>query len=395
MSERADEEPIASSKGERRRRSKRVRKSPGGAGRNGRWGFWAFAVLGSVFAAVTTYVLVIYPVSDGPGAGREVTLTIDEGASLGATVDQLAAAGLVASPRLFALYARLSSSRFAPGEHLLTDDAGPVELVHRLERRGAASKAKIVIPEGFTRFDIARRLRAAHVASEARFLEATEDPALLKELGLEGAPSAEGYLFPATYELSRDADPRDLVRRLKSEFERRFALLERDHRLARAGLESTLGWTRREIVILASLVEKEAALDEERPLVASVFLNRLRDRAFRRKVLQCDPTAGYGCLLHKDLPSCAGYSGKITPAMNADPKNPYSTYAHEGLPPGPIANPGARSLQAVLSPANTRFLYFVARGEGRRHTFSETVEEHNAAVKDYRDRQRQRAGGEP
>ena len=92
---------------------------------------------------------------------------------------------------------------------------------------------------------------------------------------------------------------------------------------------------------MASLVEKEAAVDEERPIIASVFLNRLRDSTFKRKVLQCDPTAGYGCLVLRDkLPACAGYAGKITHAINMDPQNPYSTYTHEGLPPGPDRQPG-------------------------------------------------------
>jgi UPF0755 protein len=277
--------------------------------------------------------------------------------------------------------------KVAPGLHFLTDDIGPQELVRRLERLGGATKAKVVIPEGWNRFDIAKRLQALHVTSASSFLDATVDPALLRELGLDGG-SAEGFLFPATYDLPRDSDPRDVVRRLKSEFERRFAALEQNHRLGRANLEGSLGWTRREIVTLASMVEKEAAVDEERPIIASVFLNRLRDSSFKRKVLQCDPTSGYGCLIHRDrIPACAGYAGKITHAINSDPLNDYSTYVHEGLPPGPIANPGLKSLQAVLAPSSTRYLYFVAR-ENRRHAFSETLDEHNAAVKDLRDRSR-------
>src|SRR5262249_39453815 len=116
------------------------------------------------------------------------------------------------------------------------------------------------------------------------------------------------------------------------------------------------------------------------PVIAGVFLNRLRDPAFAPKLLQCDPTAGYGCLLMPDqIPSCTGYTGKITHAVVADPANPYNTYKHEGLPPGPIANPGARSLEAAMSARPTPYLYFVARGEGR-HTFSESYGSHAAAV---------------
>jgi UPF0755 protein len=256
---------------------------------------------------------------------------------------------------------------------------------------GHATKAKVVIPEGWNRFDIAKRLHSLHVTTQQGFVDATQDPALLRELALDTA-TAEGFLFPATYELPKDSDPKDVARRLKGEFDKRFSALDENHRLGRASLESQLGWTRNEIVTLASMVEKEAAVDEERPIIASVFLNRLRDPGFKPKVLQCDPTAGYGCLVLKDkVPACAGYAGKITRAVNHDPLNTYSTYVREGLPPGPIANPGIKSLTAVLAPASTKYLYFVAR-ENRRHAFSETLEEHNIAVKDLKERTQRGAG---
>jgi UPF0755 protein len=370
---------------ERRRRRKRVPSDK--AEREPRsLVSWVAAALGALLAAAATYILVIYPASAGPGSGKDVELTFERNEPIASVVDKLDQAGLVGARGRFALYVRLVGPTVAPGPHLLTDDASPQELVHRLERAGAASKAKVTIPEGWNRFDIAKRLQSLHVAAQSAFLDATADAALLRELALDG-DTAEGFLFPATYELPKDSDPREVVRRLKSEFDRRFAALEQNHRLGRANLEATLGWSRRDIVTMASLVEKEAAVDEERPIIASVFLNRLRDATFKRKVLQCDPTAGYGCLvLREKLPACAGYAGKITHAINMDPQNPYSTYTHEGLPPGPIANPGIKSLQAVLAPALTKYLYFVTRGEARRHAFSETIEEHNNAVKDLRDR---------
>lgn len=373
-----------SGKGERRvRRSKRMRKRKP---ETKRFGFWIAVVLGLVVAAFGTYIFVVFPAGDGPHAGREVELTFERDEPVADVVKKLADAGLLQSPRVFGVYARLARLHVAPGRHYLSDEAGPGELVRRLERLGGAARGKVVVPEGFTRFDIARRLQTQGVCSSSAFLEATTDALLLRELSVEG-DTVEGMLFPATYDLPKDSDARDVVRRMKTEFERRFLQLEQNHRLGRSNLESTLGWTRRDIITLASMVEREAAVDEERPIIASVFLNRLRDPAFKRKVLQCDPTAGYGCLVLGDaVPSCVGYQGKITHAVNFDPLNRYSTYVHEGLPPGPIANPGVKSLQAVLSPASTKYLYFVARGEGRRHTFSETVEDHNAAVKDLRER---------
>lgn len=374
--------PASGPESDRRVRYKRVRKEDG-AGR--RFGVVALGAVGAVVAIFATYLLVVFPSTAGPGAGRDVEITIGPDDSRSAAVEKLEQAGLLKSPSIFALYLRVTAARIAPGKHFLTDDASPQDLVRRLEREGHATKAKVTIPEGFNRFDIAKRLQTLHVMAATSFLEASSQPELLHELGLEG-DSAEGFLFPATYEIALDSEPKDVVRRLVSEFDRRFTQLEQNHRLGRAQLEGTLGWGKREIITLASMVEKEAAVDDERAIIASVFLNRLRDPAFKRKVLQCDPTSGYGCLaLRERVPACAGYTGKVTHAINVDPQNTYSTYVHEGLPPGPIASPGVKSLQAVLAPANTKYLYFVVRGD-RRHAFSETIDEHNAAVKDYRER---------
>lgn len=373
------------SKGERRVRRRRVRKS---SSRVGLFLWIAALSVGAAVAAFAIYILIVFPSSAGPGTGKDVELTIERDATPASIVDRLVHTGLVRSPRTFALYARLVGMTAAPGVHLLTDDASPYELVRRLEREGHATHAKVTIPEGWNRFDIAKRLESLHVSWAQGFLDATANTDFLRELTVD-ADSAEGYLFPATYELPLDSDPKDVVRRLVSELERRFVQLEQNHRLGRAQLEQGLGWGRREILILASMVEKEAAVDEERPIIASVFLNRLRDPAFKRKVLQSDPTSAYGCLVLRDrVPACAGFNGKPTHAINVDPLNTYSTYVHEGLPPGPVGNPGIKSIQAVLAPASTKYLYFVVRGD-RRHAFSETLEEHNTAVRDYRERTRE------
>lgn len=381
----AEEAAPPSGKGERRVRRKRVRRtsSPDGKGRPLLW-LVVFG-LGALLAAAATYLLVVFPSSAGPGSGKDVEVVIERDEGMASVVDKLDRAGLLRSPRVFLLYTRFVDVKPVPGVHLLTDDASPHELVRRLEREGHATRAKVTIPEGWTRFDIAKRLQTLHVAWGQAFLDATANTDLLREIGIEG-DTAEGFLFPATYDLPLDSDPKDVVRRLVSEFDRRFIALEQNHRLGRAQLEGTLGWGRREIVILASMVEKEAAVDDERPIIASVFLNRLRDPSFKRKLLQCDPTSAYGCLALRDrVPSCAGFAGKPTHAINVDPLNTYSTYVHEGLPPGPIGNPGTKSLQAVLAPASTKYLYFVVRGD-RRHAFSETLDEHNTAVKDFKDR---------
>jgi len=327
-------------------------------------------------------ILLVYPASSGPGAGRDVELVVPGDESADALAARLEAAGLIASPRVFAVYLRFvgGASRVAPGAHLVTDDLSPGALLARLERTGGGGHAKVTFPEGYTRFDIGKRLQEKHVCPLRAWLDATTDPALLAELHIE-APSAEGFLFPATYDLAFDSAAADVVRRMKAELDRRYAQLESAHQPTILELSTTLGWGQKEILTLASMVEKEAAVDDERSTIASVFLNRLRDPSFTPKLLQCDPTAGYGCLVAPERsPSCATYAGKISHDIVSDASNAYNTYKHEGLPPGPIANPGARSIAAVMAPATTRYFYFVAKGEGR-HTFSETYAAHSAAVR--------------
>jgi UPF0755 protein len=339
------------------------------------------AVLG-LAAVLSLLLMVVYPARRGPGSGREVELAVPGDESVDALAARLEAAGVVASPRLFALYLRVrgGADHVARGAHLLTDDLSPGEIIARLERRGRAARVKTTIPEGFTRFDIGKRLEALRVCTQKAFLDATTRRELLDELHVPGE-SAEGYLFPATYDFQADSDAAEVVRRMKLEFDKRYAAIAQARASGELDLVQSLGWGMKEVVTLASMIEKEAVANEERPMIASVFLNRLRDPAFKKKVLQCDPTAGYGCLVNPALPACAGYHGRITHEINADPDNAFSTYTHEGLPPGPIASPGARSLEAVLAPATTRYLYFVARGEGH-HTFSETYDGHAAAVRE-------------
>jgi UPF0755 protein len=158
-----------------------------------------------------------------------------------------------------------------------------------------------------------------------------------------------------------------------------------EHAERLAWLEEELSWGRPEVLTLASIVEKEAAVADERPTIARVFINRMRSPEFRPKRLQADPTVSYGCRTARDAaPSCEGFDGIITRAMLADRENVYNTYRHEGLPPGPICNPGVDSIRAVLTAEEHDYLYFVARGGGR-HTFSATLEEHNDAVARYRE----------
>lgn len=318
--------------------------------------------------------------SEGPGKGRRVELEIASDEGSGALCERLAEAGLVASPRLFDWYLRFLSPPVAPGRHVLRDDLGPRSLAQRLTRSPARPTVRVTLPEGFHHRQIAARLAELEIVSALAFEKSVFDPALLSELRIN-APSAEGRLFPATYELALDSDAAAVVRQLVREMDKRLARLDAKYPGSRVRLATELTFDDQAIVTLASIVERESGDAAERPLVASVFFNRLRDPSFRPlRTLQSDPTAGYGCLVEPaNAPSCADYHGTVTPAMLRDPKNRYNTYRHPGLPPGPIANPGEGALAAVLAPATSDYLYFVADGRGH-HRFSRSFEEHRQAV---------------
>jgi UPF0755 protein len=323
-----------------------------------------------------------FAILPGSGSGRPVELDWPSPADPAEAARRVAAAGLVRSELLARAYFTLAggASSVETGTHLLQDDMSPRTLWRRLLRMPGGATVRVTIPEGFNKFEIARRLQEKGVCSARAFIAATTDPVLLRDLRQPG-PDIEGFLFPATYELARNAAPGKIIRRLAIEADRRYADVFDKNADALHELEQSFGWSRRDVINLASIVEKEAAVDDERPIIASVFLNRLRDPKFRpERRLQSDPTAVYGCLLRPDVtPTCAHADRGATGPMVRDPLNPYSTYAHPGLPPGPIANPSLRSIEAVLHPAATKYFYFVAKGGGR-HTFSETYAEHRDAI---------------
>jgi peptidoglycan lytic transglycosylase G len=344
--------------------------------------------LGGVFSvlfaglAICLSPLWIWSVVSGPGAGHVFVAQVHENANPSELSELLAARGALHSPRLFRAYLALLQPGFelTPGEHLLNDAASPRELAQRLARSAGRPSEHVTIPEGFQSVQVGQRLERAEVCTLNAFRRAMADPSLLRELGIAG-DSAEGYLFPASYALLVDSDAQAVVRVLAAEAKKRLQKLIVEHPGRLEQLTREFGFREREVLTLASMIEKEAQASEERPLIASVFFNRLRDPEFRpARMLQSDPTASYGCIASgADIPSCAGFHGSVTPALLRDPANPYNTYRHPGLPPGPIANPGEASIVAVLAPAQSNFLYFVAKGAGR-HAFSRTFAEHREAL---------------
>jgi UPF0755 protein len=333
-------------------------------------------------AAALGWLLLSYPDQPGPGSGHVVEIEVPRGVGLEVVAVRLQEKGALADTAPFVAYSALrgARARLREGTILLYDNMSPKELLQRVARGFGSATLRVVIPEGFSRYDIAARLARWGVCGREAFLRATEEPALLRELAIDG-PSAEGLLFPDTYLLRDDMGAPVLVRRLVANARRRLAPLLTQHAQSLARLHDELGWGTRELLTLASIVEKEAQLESERPVIAGVFLNRLRNPEFKPKRLQADPTVSYGCLVAPAVPSCRAAPGDkaITRAMLADPENPYNTYRRDGLPPGPIANAGLSSVRAVLEPAAHDYLYFVARGGGA-HAFSSSLDEHHVAV---------------
>lgn len=342
-----------------------------------------FAAVGLGLAgaiAALALALFAWSFARGPGEGKVQRFEVLPDESTGSFVGRLAAAGLTSSPRLLATYLRAlaPSLQPAPGRHVVRDDLSGRELLRRLARAPGRGTSHVVIPEGFNHVQLSERLQQLGVCDAEDFRRAVRDAARVRQLGVP-ADSAEGYLYPATYELLADSTPSAVVAVLVAEAQRRLSALLAEEGEKLALRQKEHGLSAHDVVTLASIVEKEAAKTDEKPLIASVFLNRLRDATFRPlRMLQSDPTAIYGCLVQAPPPaSCS--PGRPTPAMLRDATNQYNTYRHAGLPPGPISSPGLDALRAVLTPAQTDYLYFVTQGGGR-HRFSRTFSEHRGAI---------------
>jgi len=222
------------------------------------------------------------------------------------------------------------------------------------------------------------------IAKASELEKVGRDPAWLKQEGIDGE-TVEGYLFPDTYEFRVNEKPAVVLQRLITRHQEVWNDLLAKHPRDAAKLKDKLGWSDRELLIMASIVEKEAVEPAERPRIAQVFINRLTLPSFTPKRLETDPTIRYGCIVpvQKSTP-CQQWDkrDRLHRAQLDDKANPYNTYQHEGLPPGPISNPGRRSIEAVISPDGTDYLYFVAKNE-REHVFSKTFDEHKRNVDKY------------
>jgi UPF0755 protein len=312
-----------------------------------------------ILAAVAAWV--VYCLVSPVGPDRETFLEIQPRTPGMQIAAKLKANGLVRSQYLFEAMYLVKGGTLKAGEYRFDHPAKMDEVFDRL-RRGDVYTLSVTIPEGANLFDIAQRLESAHLGAHDAFLAAARtNMALVADLD-PSAASLEGYLFPDTYHFERRATPQQILAAMVKRF-----------RQATAGMGLQANY--HHIVTLASLIERETPMDSERPLVASVFENRLT----KGMPLETDPSVIYAAMLD------GRYRGAIY-ASDLSAESPYNTYKHTGLPPGPICNPGRASLRAAMRPAQTNYLYFVAASANPsgKSLFSETLEEHTRNVQLYR-----------
>lgn len=289
---------------------------------------------------------------------------IKKGTPLKKVSEVLEKEGIIKNRHFFVFLATMlgEKTRIKSGEYEFHTPMLPLAVLSALAK-GQVKRHLVTIPEGFTLIQIAQLLENLNLVEKERFLQKTSSPVFINALGLSqlAGPTLEGYLFPDTYHVFREMDPEEVIRIMVHQFRKVFGpdLGQR---------ASELGISEREVVILASVIEKETALSEERPFISAVFHNRLK----KKIPLQSDPTVIYGI---------RNFNGNLTKEDLMRP-TPYNTYVIAGLPPTPICNPGKDSLLAAVHPAPVPYLYFVSKNDGS-HCFSSDIEEHNQAVWKY------------
>ncbi|HVP77927.1 MAG TPA: endolytic transglycosylase MltG [Thermodesulfobacteriota bacterium] len=325
-----------------------------------RFFFLSLAILFLCSLCVLSWFLFV-PLSKGDGTK---IIFIKKGTPLKKVSEVLEHEGIIKNRHFFVLLTTLlgKKGKIKAGEYEFHTRMVPWEVLSALTK-GQVKLHLVTIPEGFTLSQIAQLLEASNLTEKKGFLQKTSSPSFIDDLGLSplAGPTLEGYLFPDTYHLLREMEPEEVIQMMVHQFKKVFGP-------EFAHWASELGISEREVVILASIIEKETSLSEEKPLISAVFHNRLR----KRMPLQSDPTVIYGI---------NNFNGNLTKDDLMRP-TPYNTYLLSGLPPTPICNPGRESLFAAVHPAPVPYLYFVSKNDGS-HYFSSDIEDHNRAVWKY------------
>lgn len=318
-------------------------------------------VFGALGASAAWWARAEFDVPYRGFSDAEVFVDLPPGSSTGEIAERLSAMGVVRGAWLFRLAVRYARAdrRLQAGEYRFIDATSPNDIIARL-RRGDTFNHTVTFPEGLTMREMGAIFERAGLGTAAEFVSAASDRSLVADLD-PSARNLEGYLYPSTYALPRHAGAAGFVRAMVKEFRKALGTEPLPEGIASV----------RELVTLASIVEKETAEPSERPIVAAVYRNRLNIHM----ALQCDPTVIYALMLR------GRWDGNIRKGdLSID--SPYNTYRYPGLPPGPIASPGRGSLDAARHPADAPYLYFVSRNDGT-HVFARTLAEHNRNVRLY------------
>jgi len=304
-----------------------------------------------------------------------VVFNVEKGQSLREIAIKLEKERLITDAKKFRVYVRFKAlgSKVRTGEYALRRNMPPSEIL-RILASGRSIEYVVTVSEGLNRFEIASIVDRLGIGTKEEFLRVTQDRAFINSTLGQDLPTLEGYLYPETYYVTRASGVRGLVRQMVGKFKEKIA------QIPSANSEAT-PLTKHQIVVLASIIEKETGAPEERPLISSVFHNRIR-KGMR---LQTDPTVIYGVWIR------TGSWNRNISRQDLITPTPYNTYVIPGLPPGPIANAGWEALAAAVRPARSEFLFFVSRNDGT-HVFSKDYRQHKNAVGDYQLNKKAREG---
>lgn len=332
------------------------------------------------------------------GQGLDVEVEIKSGMSFPEIASMLSEKGLIEKPTWFRVFAMWNgdTTRVKTGKYLIKDNLTPKDVLAVLVAGVKEVTVKVTLPEGKNMLEYFQILEEAKVAKAAELEAIARNKDVIGKYAIQG-DSLDGYLFPDTYQFRVPEKPAVVIERLVNRHREVWNSIVNKSPKDTAKLKEKLGWSDRDILTMASIVEKEAADPKERPRIAQVFINRLTFSSFKPKRLETDPTIRYGCLVpQQKSPPCVAWieactkQGKqagcdrLRRAQLDDKDNVYNTYQHEGLPPGPISNPGRASMSATISPDGSDYLYFVATSKGSRsHAFGKTLDEHKKNVAKY------------
>lgn len=331
-----------------------------------------FVFLALISGASLAWLAVSFIQNPAGTDKQKVRFEVEPGSSFSKVAQHLEQKKLITDSFKFKIYAKFKGdlTNIRVGEYELSPVMTPGKILQIISS-GKSIQRTFTIPEGENIYEIASILERKGLANKQELLDLFRNPKLVSRLLGEELSSLEGYLFPETYSYTKYTTPRQIVEMMV----RRFLQVWSEVPFQESSL------SRHQVVTLASVVEKETGAPEERPVIASVFHNRLR----KKMRLQSDPTILYGILFQ------TGSMKKNIQKKDILAKTPYNTYAIPALPAGPIANPGREALEAVLRPGKTDFLYFVSRNDGT-HVFSKTYKQHNKAVREYQLNRKARKG---